>query len=82
MANTTLTPEVRAELLAHLTQACIVWTEDIMRQFFGDSHDPANQQLLIEAYAEAIASVGRKTPNQHALLSTFVLELQDRIHKD
>ena len=82
MPNPDTTPEVRAELLAHLTHACVLWTEDIMKGYFVDPKDTMAQQMILEAYAGAITTVAAALPNRQAVLKTFLIELQDRINKD
>ena len=82
MPSPPLTPEVQRELLAHLTHACILWTEDIMKGYFTDPNDSMAQQMILEAYAGAITTIAKRMPNRQAILKTFILELQDRANKD
>lgn len=75
-----LTPEVRKELLTHLTQACHLWMEEILESFFGD--DPrgaASHQIMIEALGAAICLTANKVPTAPALLHTFALEVLDNV---
>lgn len=82
MQNRPLSPEVRQELLRSLTQACVLWTEDLMKGYFDDPHDSSAQQLILEAYAAAVTTIAARTPSRSAILRTFLMELQDRINKD
>lgn len=82
MSERPLTPEVRKELLDHLTHACILWTEDIMKGYFEDPKDSTSQQLMLEAYAGAITTIANRLPNRKAILKTFLMELQDSLNKD
>ena len=82
MPNPPLTPEVRAELLVHLTRSVVLWTEDIMKGYFEDPTDSMAQQMILDAYAGAITEIAQRTPNGRALLKTFIHELQDRENKE
>lgn len=77
MTASKLTKEARAELLSHLTHACVVWTEDIMKGYFENPEDTQSQQIILEAYASAIAELASRQPNRKAALQTFIHELQD-----
>jgi hypothetical protein len=77
-----MSPEVRKDLLAHLTHACVLWTEDIMKGYFDDPKDSVSQQMILEAYAEAIQVIAARTGNRQAVLKTFLIELQDAVNKD
>lgn len=80
--STPLTPEVRAELLDHMTRACVLWAEDLMSSYFTDPKSSGAQQLLLEAYTAAITTVASKLPNRLAMLQTFTHEIQDFINKE
>ena len=82
MANPPMTPEVRKELLAHLTHTCVLWTEDIMKGYFDDPKDSVSQQMILEAYAGAINVIANRLPNRKAVLQTFLIELQDLVNKE
>lgn len=82
MPNEPLAPQARRELLDHLTHACILWTEDIMKGYFDDPKSSESQQLVLEAYAGAITTIASRLPNRTAVLKTFLLELQDSISKE
>lgn len=82
MSQTPLTPETRAELLAHLTHTCVLWTEDVMKGYFYDPKSSEAQQMLLEAYAGAITTIANRLPNRKAVLKTFLIELQDLVNKD
>ena len=80
--TTPLTPETRAELLEHLTHACVLWTEDVMKGYFDDPKSSEAQQMVLEAYARAIQTIAARLPNRTAVLRTFLIELQDLVNKD
>lgn len=82
MANPQMSPQMRSELLAHLTQACILWTEDVMKGYFDDPKDSQAQQLVLEAYAAALTTIANRLPNRQAILKTFLIELQDQLNKE
>lgn len=82
MANPAMTPTVRKELLEHLTHACVLWTEDVMKGYFDDPKDSIAQQMILEAYAQAIQVIASRTGNRRAVLKTFLIELQDAVNKD
>lgn len=72
-----LSKEARKELLDHLTRACVLWTEDIMKGYFEDPKSTTSQQLILEAFAGAVTEIASRLPNRTAALQTFLLELQD-----
>ena len=80
MPNPQLAPGVRDELLAHLTVATIQWTEDVMKGFFEDPDDTMAQQMVLEAFAAAVATIASRKPSSHAVMQTFLIELQDRVN--
>lgn len=82
MPNPPLTHEVRQEMLGHMTQACVRWTEDLMKGYFVDPNDTVAQQMILEAYAGAVTEIASHLPNRQAVLRTFLIEIQDRINKD
>jgi hypothetical protein len=77
-----MTPEARRELLDHLTRACVLWTEDVMKGYFDDPRDTMSQQMVLEAYAGAITTIANRLPNRKAVLKTFLIELQDLVNKE
>lgn len=77
MSTSKMTKEARSELLSHLTHACVLWTEDIMKGYFEDPTDTQSQQIILEAYAAAVAEIASRQPNRKAALQTFIHELQD-----
>lgn len=77
-----LPPQVRAELLDHLTRACVLWTEDVLKGYFDDPKSSEAQQMVLEAYARAITQIAGTLPNRKAVLATFLIELQDLVNKD
>ncbi len=79
---TPLSPELRAELLEHLTHACVLWTEDVMKGYFHDPKSSEAQQMVLEAYARAIQQIAKRLPNRQAVLRTFLIELQDLVNKE
>ena len=80
--NPPTTPEVRAEMLGHMTRACVLWTEDLMKGYFVDPTDTMAQQMVLEAFAGAVTEIASRMPNRQAVMRTFLIELQDRINKD
>jgi hypothetical protein len=82
MTDPLLSPEIRQEILDNMTRTCILWTEDLMKGYFADPTSTIAQQMVLEAYAEAITQIAKRMPNRTAALKTFALELQDRITKE
>jgi hypothetical protein len=82
MPTPPLTPELRAELLEHITHACVLWTEDVMKGYFTDPKSSEAQQMVLEAYAHAIQRIAKRLPNRQAVLKTFLIELQDLVNKE
>lgn len=77
-----ITPEVRAELVDHMTFACLQWSEDLLRGFFDEPNCALAHEMLLEAYAEAVAIRAKQDPRQKAAVQTFIFELQDRLNKE
>ena len=82
MANPALTPEVKKDLLDNMTRATILWTEDLMKGYFDDPHDSMAQQMILEAFAAALAKMARLSPTSTAITQTFIHELQERLNKE
>lgn len=77
--NPTPSVEQTRELLAHLTQTCVLWNEEIMEGWFEDPTDSWALQMLVEAHAQALAVMAAQHPDKPALVDTFIEELRDNV---
>ena len=78
-SNPRLTVEIKREMLEHLTHACLLWNEEIMKEYLGDPDDMMSFQILIEAHAQALATIASRHPDRPALVATFIEELRDGV---
>ena len=79
MPQSPISPSVRAELLASMTSTCSAWMRELMKGYFDNPSEPFAQQLMLEAFAGALAEMARHTPQGLAIVQTFILELQESV---